>query len=79
MKELLMVIIECTTLDQRTSMNRTLDSSSTSHLPTVSWDATQFQVELSPSAWRAKVVEDATTIWNGICGTSCNSMTNEED
>ena len=27
--------------------------------------------------WNANVGEDATTIWDGICGTSCNPMTND--
>ena len=38
----LMMVIECTTVDQR--MNMVLYSSSI-----VSWDTTQFQVEASPS------------------------------
>ena len=29
--------------------------------------------------WNAEIVEDATTIWNGICGTSCNPMTNNKE
>ena len=29
--------------------------------------------------WDVKVGEDATTIWNGICGTSCNPMTNDKE
>ena len=43
-KDLPMMVIECITVDQRTNMNIVLDLSSTAQLPTVSWDAKQFQV-----------------------------------
>ena len=47
-KDLLMLAIECTTVDHQTNM--VLASSYTPQLPTMSWDAKQSQVEyLHPS------------------------------
>ena len=43
-EDLLTMVINCSTVDQRKHMNMVLDSSSTTQLPTVSLDAKQFQV-----------------------------------
>ena len=42
-KYILMIVIECTTDDQRINMKMVFDSLSTDQLPTVSWYAKSFR------------------------------------